>query len=80
MTSRLLGMLFMLTAAAGQQTSASASTKAEVSEPALPLIEYETCPREGASILRVKIRRVDKMYSSLWDHRKLVGQWEAGAR
>jgi hypothetical protein len=72
---RLLAILLVALAAAGQQKDST--TSSDIPEPKLPVIDYDGCPGKRDPIPNVKLVTNDVMYSSP-DKGKLVARLSVG--
>jgi hypothetical protein len=70
--------LLLVTLATAQQTSVSKPIKSSISEPKLPVIDYNACPGKGQTVDHVKISRDDQIFSSWQDKRVSVGALKRG--
>jgi hypothetical protein len=76
-----LSTFFVLVAVASSQQSSMAvpgQSKGSVSEPRLPVIDYNACPFEGCTFGRWKVTKESTIYST-WQHaRTVIGKLEPG--
>jgi hypothetical protein len=73
-----LCIFFMLAMiATARQIPLSTSNNSNVSEPKLPVIEYDACPGQGRVVPNWKINRNSPMYSSWQDQRTQTGALKA---
>src|SRR5712692_8246608 len=76
-----LGMFLLLaTIATAQQTPPVTSTNSSISEPQLPVIEYDACPGKGRIVPNWKIKRNSPVYSYWQDRRTQTGTLKAGEK
>src|SRR5260370_4489826 len=79
MIAMRLGTFFLMaTLATAQQTSVSKPAKSSITEPKVPVSDYNACPGKGRSVDHFKISREDRMFSSWEDKRVAVGALKAG--
>ncbi len=72
--ARLVAILLLTSLAAGQRNDSAASSN--ISEPKLPVIDYDACPGKGDAIPNVKLVKGDRVYSSP-DNGKFVARLSA---
>jgi hypothetical protein len=76
-----LGMFLLLaTIATAQQTPPVTSTNSSISEPQLPVIEYDACPGKGRIVPNWKIKRNSPVYSSWQVRRTQTGTLKVGEK
>ena len=79
-TLRLVALFCAASAAFAQQPSSQRSTRVSaVTEPKLPVIDYDACPGNGRIVQDLKIRWDQRVYGSL-DQRRLVTTVKAGEK
>jgi hypothetical protein len=77
---RLGIFLLLATIATSRQTPPGTSTDSTISEPKLPVIEYDACPGKGRIVPNWKISRNSPVYSSWQDQRTQTGALKAGEK
>jgi hypothetical protein len=80
MQIRLGIFLLLAVIATPQKTPPSTSTDSTISEPKLPVIEYDACPGKGRVVPNWKISRNSPVYSSWEDQRTQTGRLKAGEK
>jgi hypothetical protein len=79
MTAIRLGALLLLaTLATAQQISDPKSAESSISEPKLPVIDYDACPGKGRIVPDLKIKQAERTYSSWQDKRVSIGTLKTG--